>query len=172
VRPRQDSEEGSRRRSGVSDPHVQHTARRGLWPQPNPKHYPPERRRTRIRNLRQIRITETQNSKQTITSYFDGGYGSRIPISSRKNEKLKDCSTNSWAAGSWKNHTDSFSGGPPSHLMHYHALRAYPHNPVYSGWLQSPMPALSAKNILSVEQTTPPSVFGLPSWPRAFRSAS
>jgi hypothetical protein len=51
-------------------------------------------------------------------------------------------------------------------------LRAYPNNPVYSGWLQSPMPALSAKNVLSVEQTTPLSVFGLPSWPRAFRSAS
>jgi len=51
-------------------------------------------------------------------------------------------------------------------------LRAYPNNPVYSGWLQSPMPALSAKNVLGVEQTTPPSVFGLPSWPRAFRSAS
>ena len=51
-------------------------------------------------------------------------------------------------------------------------LRAYPNNPVYSGWLQSPMPALSAKIVLSVEQTTPPSVFGLPSWPRAFRSAS
>jgi len=36
---------------------------------------------------------KTQNSKQTITSYFDGGYGSRIPISSTKDNKLKDCST-------------------------------------------------------------------------------
>jgi hypothetical protein len=42
---------------------------RGLWPQPNPKH--------EIRNPKQIRITKTQNSKQTITSYFDGGYGRR-----------------------------------------------------------------------------------------------
>jgi hypothetical protein len=68
---------------------------RGLWPQPNPKHHPPERRRTRIRNPKQIRITETQNSKQTITSYFDGGYGRRIPISNRKNKKSKDCITKS-----------------------------------------------------------------------------
>jgi hypothetical protein len=58
---------------------------RGLWPQPNPKH--------EIRNPKQIQITETQNSKQTITSYFDGGYGNRIPISSRKNKNLTDCST-------------------------------------------------------------------------------
>jgi len=58
---------------------------RGLWPQPNPKH--------EIRNPKQIRITKTQNSKQTITSYFDGGYGSRIPISRIKNNKLKHCIT-------------------------------------------------------------------------------
>ena len=68
---------------------------RGPWPQPNPKHYPSASLRTRIRNPKQIRITETQNSKQTITSYFDGGYGSRIPISRTKNNKLKDCSTES-----------------------------------------------------------------------------
>ena len=36
-----------------------------------------------------------QNSKfkTNITAYFDGGYDSRIPISSRKNRELKDCST-------------------------------------------------------------------------------
>jgi hypothetical protein len=28
------------------------------------------------------------------------------------------------------------------------------------------MPALSAKNVLNVEKTTPPSIFGLPPWPR------
>jgi hypothetical protein len=60
----------------------------------NPKHDPSASLRTRIRNLRQIRITKTENPKQTITSYFDGGYGSRIPISSKKNKKLKDCITN------------------------------------------------------------------------------
>ncbi|MHC4188188.1 MAG: RNA recognition motif domain-containing protein [Planctomycetota bacterium] len=32
------------------------------------------------------------------------------------------------------------------------------------------MPALSAKNVLNVEKTTPPSIFGLPPWPRTFRS--
>ena len=43
----------------------------------------------------------------------------------------------------------------------------------------SPMPALSAKNVLNVEKTTPPSLFGLPPWPLrrtpnggTFRSAS
>jgi len=51
-------------------------------------------------------------------------------------------------------------------------LRAYPNNPLYCGRLQSPMPALSAKNVLNVEKTTPPSIFGLPPWPRTFRSAS
>jgi len=51
-------------------------------------------------------------------------------------------------------------------------LRAYPNNPLYCGRLQSPKPALSAKNVLSVEKTTPPSIFGLPPWPRTFRSAS
>ena len=51
-------------------------------------------------------------------------------------------------------------------------LRAYPNNPLYCGRLQSPMPALSAKNVLSVEKTTLPSIFGLPPWPRTFRSAS
>jgi len=45
-------------------------------------------------------------------------------------------------------------------------LRAYPNNPLYCGWLQSPMPALSAQNVLNVEKTTPPSIFGLPPWPR------
>jgi hypothetical protein len=44
-------------------------------------------------------------------------------------------------------------------------LRAYPNNPLYCGRLQSPMPALSAKNVLNVEKTTPPSIFGLPPWP-------
>jgi len=51
-------------------------------------------------------------------------------------------------------------------------LRAYPNNPLYCGRLQSPMPALSAKNVLNVEKTTPPSIFGLPPWPRTFRPAS
>ena len=51
-------------------------------------------------------------------------------------------------------------------------FRAYPNNPLYFGRLQSPMPALSAKNVLNVEKTTPPSIFGLPPWPRTFRSAS
>jgi len=51
-------------------------------------------------------------------------------------------------------------------------LRAYPNNPLYCGRLQGPMPALSAKNVLNVEKTTPPSIFGLPPWPRTFRSAS
>jgi hypothetical protein len=39
------------------------------------------------------------------------------------------------------------------------SLRAYPNNPLYCGRLQSPMPALSAKNVLNVEKTTPPSIF-------------
>jgi len=30
-------------------------------------------------------------------------------------------------------------------------LRAYPNSPLYYGRLQSPMPALSAKNVLNVE---------------------
>jgi len=51
-------------------------------------------------------------------------------------------------------------------------FRAYPNNPLYCGRLQSPMPALSAKNVLNVEKTTPPSIFGLPPWLRTFRSAS
>ena len=51
-------------------------------------------------------------------------------------------------------------------------LRAYPNNPLYCGRLQSPMPALLAKNVLNVEKTTSPSIFGLPPWPRTFRSAS
>jgi len=34
----------------------------------------------------QIRITKTQDSKQTITSYFDSGYGSLIAISGKKQE--------------------------------------------------------------------------------------
>ncbi len=51
-------------------------------------------------------------------------------------------------------------------------LRAYPNNPLYCGRLQSPMPALSAKNVLNVEKTTSPSIFGLPPWPRTFRSPS
>jgi len=52
------------------------------------------------------------------------------------------------------------------------ALRTYPNNPLYCGRLQSPMPALSAKNVLNVEKTTPASIFGLPPWPRTLRSAS
>jgi hypothetical protein len=51
-------------------------------------------------------------------------------------------------------------------------IRAYPNNPLYCGRLQSPMPALSAKNVLNVEKTTPPSIFDLPPWPQTFRSAS
>jgi len=39
-------------------------------------------------------------------------------------------------------------------------IRAYPNNPLYCGRLQSPMPALSAKNVLNVEKTTLPSIFG------------
>jgi len=54
----------------------------------------------------------------------------------------------------------------------FHVLRAYPNNPLYCGRLQSPRPAWSAKNVLDVEKTTPPSIFGLPPWPRTFRSAS
>jgi len=51
-------------------------------------------------------------------------------------------------------------------------LRAYPNNQIYCGQLQSTMPALSAKNVLNVASTTPPVIFGLPPWPRTFRSAS
>jgi len=51
-------------------------------------------------------------------------------------------------------------------------FRAYPNNPLYCGRLQRAMPALSAKNVLNVEKTTPPSIFGLPPWPQTFRSAS
>jgi hypothetical protein len=51
-------------------------------------------------------------------------------------------------------------------------LRAYPTNPLYCGQLQSPMPALSAKNVLTVALTTLPGIFGLPPWHRPFRSAS
>jgi hypothetical protein len=50
-------------------------------------------RRTKPEILNKSESPKTQNSKQTITSYFDGGYGSRIPISSTKNNKLKDCIT-------------------------------------------------------------------------------
>jgi hypothetical protein len=42
-------------------------------------------------------------------------------------------------------------------------LRAYPNNLLYYGRLQSPMPALSAKNVLSVEKTTSGEHF----WPAA-----
>jgi hypothetical protein len=45
-------------------------------------------------------------------------------------------------------------------------LRAYPNNPLYYGRLQSPMPALSAKNVLNVEKTTPGEHF----WPAASAS--
>ncbi len=62
--------------------------------------------------------------------------------------------------------------GPTTSSWFPAGLRAYPNNPLYCGRLQSPMPALSAKNVLSVEKTTPPSIFGLPPWPRTFRSAS
>jgi len=51
-------------------------------------------------------------------------------------------------------------------------LRAYPNNLFYCGRLQSPMPALSAKNVLYVEKTTPPSIFVLPPRLRTFHSAS
>ena len=57
-------------------------------------------------------------------------------------------------------------------MMAKNTLSAYPYNLLYCGRLQSPMPALSAKNVLDVEKTTPPSIFGLPPWPRPFRSAS
>jgi len=50
--------------------------------------------------------------------------------------------------------------------------RVYPNNPFYYGWLQSPIPALSAKNVLNVAIATPPILFDLPPWPRTFRSAS
>ncbi len=45
-------------------------------------------------------------------------------------------------------------------------LRAYPNNPLYCGRLQSPMPALSAKNVLNVEKTTSGEHF----WPAALAS--
>jgi hypothetical protein len=45
-------------------------------------------------------------------------------------------------------------------------LRAYPNNPLYCGRLQSPMPALSAKNVIDVEKTTPGEHF----WPAALAS--
>jgi hypothetical protein len=38
-------------------------------------------------------MTKTKNSKQTATSYYRSGYGSIAVKSSRKNKKLKDCST-------------------------------------------------------------------------------
>ena len=38
-------------------------------------------------------VRNVQNSKQTITSYFKIRYGCQIPISSIKNNVLKDCST-------------------------------------------------------------------------------
>ena len=51
-------------------------------------------------------------------------------------------------------------------------FRAYPTNPLYCDRLQSPTPALSAKNVLTVALTTLPGIFGLPPWHRPFRSAS
>jgi hypothetical protein len=51
-------------------------------------------------------------------------------------------------------------------LFFLRALRAYPNNPLYCGRLQSPMPALSAKNVLNVEKTTPGEHF----WPAALAS--
>jgi hypothetical protein len=45
-------------------------------------------------------------------------------------------------------------------------LRAYPNNRLYCGRLQSPMPALSAKNVLNVEKTTSGEHF----WPAALAS--
>jgi len=47
-------------------------------------------------------------------------------------------------------------------------LRDYPNNPLYCSRLQSPMPALSAKNVLNVEKTTPGEHF----WPAALTSNS
>jgi hypothetical protein len=44
--------------------------------------------------------------------------------------------------------------GRVSSLLQKTILRAYPNNPLYCGRLQSPMPALSAKNVLNVEKTT------------------
>jgi len=67
-------------------------------------------------------------------------------------------------------------GCAPKHIAifdrHQKGLRAYPTNPLYCGQLQSPMPALSAKNVLTVALTTLPGIFGLPPWHRPFRSAS
>ncbi|MHC4685821.1 MAG: hypothetical protein ACYTEW_16115, partial [Planctomycetota bacterium] len=45
-------------------------------------------------------------------------------------------------------------------------LSAYPNNPLYCSRLQSPMPALSAKNVLNVEKTTSGEYF----WPAALAS--
>jgi hypothetical protein len=46
--------------------------------------------------------------------------------------------------------------------------RTYPNNPLYCVRLQSPMPALSAKNLLNVEQTRLASLFDLAPWPEEF----
>jgi len=48
------------------------------------------------------------------------------------------------------------------------AFRAYPNNPLYCGRLQSPMPALSAKNVLNVEKTTSPSILRVYNSPVSF----
>jgi hypothetical protein len=45
-------------------------------------------------------------------------------------------------------------------------FRAYPNNPLYCGRLQSPMPALSAKNVLNAEKTTSGEHF----WPAVLAS--
>jgi hypothetical protein len=45
-------------------------------------------------------------------------------------------------------------------------FKAYPNNPLYCGRLQSPMPALSAKNVLNVEKNHASEPF----WPAALAS--
>ena len=50
--------------------------------------------------------------------------------------------------------------------MPYRHIRTYPNNPLYYVRLQSPMPALSSKNVLNVEKTTS----GEPFWPAALAS--
>jgi len=50
-------------------------------------------RSTKSEILNKSESPKTRNSKQTIASYFDGGYCSPIPISSIKNNVLKDCIT-------------------------------------------------------------------------------
>jgi hypothetical protein len=51
-------------------------------------------------------------------------------------------------------------------LPHHLGLRAYPNNPTYCDRLQSPMPALSPKNVLTVPQSHASGHF----WPAALAS--